>query len=146
MEQNPNQAVATRLTGPPVELILTKHLLRRAWWIAPLIVGTLGVFRGSDGAVAAAIGAAAVIANFWLSAVLLAFAAKISLALYHAAALFGFFIRLGMLTVVILGIGQVMELDRVALAISAVVCHLALLAWEAWAVAHGRERELDWAN
>lgn len=146
MEQDQNQAVATRLTGPPVELILTKHLLKRAWWIAPLIVAVLGVVRGVDGAIAAAIGAVAVIANFYISGVLLAFAAKISLALYHAAALFGFFIRLGMLTVVILGLGQVMELDRVALAIAAVVCHLALVGFEAWAVAHGRERELDWAN
>jgi len=138
--------VATRLTGPPVEMILTSHLIRRAWWIAPLIVGAMFLARGSDGAVAAAIGVVAVVANFWLSGLLLSFAAKISLGLYHAAALFGFFIRLGLLTIVILGLGTVVEMDRVALAIAAVGCHLALLGFEAWAVAQGRERELDWAN
>ena len=146
MEQDTTQAVATRLTGPPVEMILIGHLLRRAWWIAALLILGMYLFRGTDGAIAAAVGVAAVIANFWLSGLLLAFAAKISLGLYHAAALFGFFIRLGLLTAVILGISQVVELDRVALAIAAVGCHLALLGFEAWAIAQGRERELDWAN
>ncbi len=146
MEQDATQTVATRLNGPPVELILTGHLLKRAWWIAGLIIAGLFLVRGPEGAAAAAVGVVAVVANFWLAGLLLAFAAKISLALYHAAALFGFFLRLGLLTAVILGISQVVDLDRVALAIAAVGCHLALLGFEAWAVASGRERELDWAN
>ena len=72
--------------------------------------------------------------------------AKISLSLYHAAALFGFFIRLGLITITVLVITQLVDLDRLALGITLVVTYLVLLSWEAVAVAKGRERELEWIS
>ena len=66
--------------------------------------------------------------------------------LYHAAALFGFIIRLGLITVTMLIIANVTNLDRMAMGISVVVSYLVLLSWEAVAVANGAERDLEWSN
>jgi uncharacterized membrane protein YqjE len=68
------------------------------------------------------------------------------LSLYHAAALFGFFLRLGLITLAVLIISKLVELDRLALGVTVVVAYLGLLTWEAIAVTKGAERELEWTN
>ncbi len=128
-----------------VEAILARHVARRAVWVAPVLIGLFGVLRGVDGAVASAIGAAVVVGNFLLSGWMLSVAARISLALYHAAALFGFFLRLILITVSLLVLGSLTGLDRLALGLSVVAAYLVLLTWEAVAVARGEEKELDWS-
>ena len=67
-----------------------------------------------------------------------------SLALYHAAALLGFFLRLVLVAASLLLLAAATDLDRTALGLSVVVAYLVLLSWEAVAIARGRERELDW--
>jgi hypothetical protein len=104
----------------------------------------MGLFRGWDGAVAAAAGVAIVAGNFVLSGVLLSRSARVSLSLYHAAALFGFFLRLGLIMAAMFALAAAFEIDRVALGISVVVSYLVLLAWEAMSVSRGGERELEW--
>ena len=69
-----------------------------------------------------------------------------SLTLYHAAALFGFFVRLGLITLAMVLIVSVTDIDRLAMGVSAVVSYLVLLSLEAVAVAKGAERELEWTN
>ena len=86
------------------------------------------------------------VANFLLAGAILSISAKISLAVYHAAALFGFFLRLGLMVLTVLLIAQFLPIDRLAFGISAVVAYLVLLAWEAVAVSRGRERNLDWSR
>ncbi len=86
------------------------------------------------------------VGNFLLAGGMLSLAARISLGLYHAAALFGFFLRLGLVALTVLIINQLMELDRLALGVTVVVAYLVLLAWEAVAVAKGAERELEWTR
>jgi hypothetical protein len=127
-----------------VEAVLGRHTAKRAVFVLPVMALVFGLFRGWEGAVAAAVGVVIVAANFWLSGVVLSRSARISLGLYHAAALFGFFLRLGLIMVAMFAVAQVFEIDRVALGISAVVSYLALLSWEALAVAKGAERELEW--
>lgn len=127
-----------------VEAIIARHVARRALWVAPILITLFGFLRGVDGAVASAIGVAVVVGNFLLSGWMLSIAAKISLALYHAAALFGFFLRLILITVSLLVLGSLTELDRMALGLSVVAAYLVLLSLEAVAVARGKERELDW--
>ena len=61
-------------------------------------------------------------------------AARHSLAFYHAAALFGFFLRLGLITVTMIGVAALVDVDRTALGVTAVVSYLALLTWEAAAM------------
>jgi hypothetical protein len=127
-----------------VEAILGRHIAQRAVVVLPVLVAIFGLVRGWDGALAAAVGVVIVAANFWLAGLVLSRSARISLSLYHAAALFGFFLRLGLIMLAMFAIAQVFEIDRVALGISAVVSYLVLLSWEALAVAKGAERELEW--
>ena len=66
------------------------------------------------------------------------------MSLYHAAALFGFFLRLGLIMVTMYAIASVFDIDRLALGVSVVVSYMVLLSWEALSVAKGEERELEW--
>ena len=142
MDKHPAATVAPGTVD--VEAIIARHVARRALWVAPILIGLFWLLRGGDGAVASAIGVAVVVGNFLLSGWMLSIAAKISLALYHAAALFGFFLRLILITVSLLVLGSLTELDRMALGLSVVAAYLVLLSLEAVAVARGKERELDW--
>ena len=127
-----------------VEAVLAAHAARRAVWVAPPIIAFFWLFNGFDGAVASALGIGVVVLNFLASGWMLSMAAKVSLALYHAAALFGFFLRLVLITVSLLVLATLTNLDRTALGLSVIAAYLVLLTWEAVAVAQGRERELDW--
>ncbi|OFW65737.1 MAG: hypothetical protein A2Z12_09535 [Actinobacteria bacterium RBG_16_68_21] len=129
-----------------IEATLARHIVRRAAVVGPLLVGGAWVLRGSDGAVAAAIGVAVVVGNFLLSGIALSMAARISLTLYHAAALVGFLLRLVLITVVMLGVARLFDIDRVAFGVAVIVSYLVLLTLEAAAVARGRERELEWTS
>lgn len=130
----------------PVEAILARHTARRAIYVGPLMIALFWLTRGAEGAFAAAIGVVLVVGNFLLSGALLSISARISLAVYHAAALLGFFLRLGLITMTMLLITQFVDIDRMAFGISTVVVYLALVVWEAVAVAKGRERNLDWIS
>jgi hypothetical protein len=118
---------------------------RRAFWVAPPIIVIFAVWRGTLGLSSAAVGVAIVALNFVLAGLLLSKAAAISLKLYHAAALGGFFLRLTLIVLVMLLIAQVVDVDRLAMGISAVVSYLVLLSWEAVAVARGETKELEWS-
>ncbi len=105
-----------------------------------------GLIQGWSGAIAALVGVAIVVGNFLLGGWIMSRAARVSMNLYHAAALFGFLIRLGLITVTMLIIANVTDLDRMAMGISVVVSYLVLLSWEAVAVMNGAERDLEWSN
>lgn len=130
----------------PVEAILSRHTAARAIFIAPVLIGFFALASGADGALASALGVAVIVGNFLLAGIILSISARISLAVYHAAALFGFFVRLGLIMLAMLLITRLIEIDRMAFGISAVIAYLALLTWEAIAVAKGRERNLDWIS
>jgi hypothetical protein len=130
----------------PVEAIISRNMVKRAIWIAPILILVFGITGGVASAVAAGIGVAIVIANFLIGGWILSTAAGVSLTLYHAAALFGFFIRLGLITLTMLLVASVTDIDRTAMGVSAVVSYLALLSLEAIAITKGEERELEWTN
>ncbi len=130
--------------GRDVEQRMAWHTARRALVVGPALMVVMGLFRGWDGVLAAVLGTAIVAGNFLLSGVLLSRAARISLSLYHAAALLGFFLRLGLIMVAMFAVAAVFDVDRTALGISVVVSYLALLTWEAASVSRGGEKELEW--
>ena len=132
--------------NPPVdvELRLARNTVRRVVYIAPLLIGLFWLIRGWDGAWSSAIGVIVVVGNFLLAGAILSISARISLAAYHAAALIGFFLRLGLLTVTMLLIANYAPIDRLSFGITAVVTYLVLIAAETVAVAKGKERELEW--
>ncbi|HEX6221896.1 MAG TPA: ATP synthase subunit I [Acidimicrobiia bacterium] len=131
-------------TPVAVETVLARHTVARAVYVAPVLVAIFWLTRGWDGAWSAALGVGIVVANFLLAGAMLSVSAKISLAVYHAAALFGFFLRLGLMVLTVLLIAELLPIDRLAFGITAVVAYLVLLSWEAVAVSKGRERNLDW--
>lgn len=135
------------VAGPPVEAVLATHTARRAIYVGPLLIALFWVLRDVDGAIGSALGVAVVVVNFLAAGWILSISARVSLTLYHAAALFGFFVRLGLITLSVVLIATVYEdLDRMAFGISTVVAYLVLLTWEAVAVARGNERELEWTS
>src|SRR5665811_66497 len=118
----------------PVEAIIGKNIAKRSLFVAPVLALIFGLLQGWPGVVAALVGVTIVVANFLLGGYIMASAARVSLNLYHAAALFGFIIRLGLITVSMLIIANVTDLDRMALGISVIVSYLVLLSWEAVAL------------
>jgi len=124
--------------------VLARHTVARAIYVAPVLIAAFAFASGWEGAWSASLGVVIVVANFLLAGAILSISAKISLAVYHAAALFGFFLRLGLMVLTVLLIAQFVPIDRIAFGISAVVAYLVLLSWEAVAVSKGRERNLDW--
>ena len=132
------------ITQVDIESRLARHTVARAIYVGPVMIALFWILRGWDGAWSAAVGVLVVIANFLLSGAILSISARISLSAYHAAALIGFFLRLGLLTVTMLLIAEYAPIDRLAFGITAVVTYLVLIAAEAVAVAKGKERELEW--
>ena len=132
--------------GPgDIEAKIGMATAKRAVWIGPPLVLLFALWRGGQGAWSAALGVVIVAANFVLAGFVLSKAAAISLKLYHAAALVGFFLRLTLIMLVMLLIAQVIDVDRLAMGISAVVSYLVLLSWETVAVSRGETKELEWS-
>lgn len=129
-----------------VEATIARHTAQRAVFLGPVILAVFWATRGVDGLIASAIGLVIVVGNFLVAGAMLSLAARVSLSFYHAAALFGFFLRLGLITIAVLIISRLVELDRLALGVTVVVAYLGLLTWEAIAVTKGAERELEWTN
>lgn len=129
-----------------VEAQIAQNTVKRAVVVAPIVVGGFFLLRGVDGAVGASIGVGIVVAMFLMSGWMLSIAARIGLSAYHAAALIGFFLRLGLLVLAMVLITKVMDVDRFAFGIATVVAYLTLITWEAIAVSRGAERELEWIN
>lgn len=129
-----------------VEVVLARHTAMRSVIVGPVLVALFWAVRGPQGALSSGIGVLIVAGYFLLNGAMLAVAARISLVAYHAAALLGFFMRLGFIAVTMFAVAALVEIDRPALGITVVVAFLTLLAWEAVAVAQGRERELEWIS
>ena len=129
-----------------VEMTLARHIVARAVYVAPVLIGLFWMTRGTEGAWSSSLGVAVIIGNFLLAGWLLSISARISLQVYHAAAVVGFFLRLGLLTVTVLIVTWLVPLDRLAFGITAIVSYLVLIGAETVAVAKGRERELEWTE
>jgi hypothetical protein len=129
-----------------IELSLARDIVKRVLIVGPIAVGIAWAIRGPEGALAAAIGVAIVVANFLLSGWILSRALKISLSVYHAAALFGFLLRLALIAAAMFAVAALFEVDRYAMGITAVGSYLVLLTLEAVAMTRNTEREPEWTN
>ncbi|HUO47080.1 MAG TPA: hypothetical protein VM470_09660 [Acidimicrobiia bacterium] len=129
-----------------IEAILARHTVKRVVLVGPVLIAMFWMLRGTEGGIAAAVGVALVVVNFLLAGAIMSLAARLSLAMYHAAALLGFALRLGLITVTMLVVARLFEIDRLAFGLTAVTAYLVLIGWEAVAVARGKERELEWTK
>ena len=114
---------------------IARHLARRAVLVAPvfLLVGVLG--WGLDGLLSSALALVLVAVNFRLGAAIITRAAQISINALYGAVLGGYVVRLALMTAGVLVVKAVGLLATVPFAITLLVTHLGLLAWESRHVA-----------
>lgn len=126
----PVQPLATRDLGPAPEPEIIRDIARRCLMALPvaLLVGFVG-WR-VEGLTAVAIALVVVLANFAGAAALQAWAARISLGLVMGVALFGFVIRLAIVSAIVWFIGDQPWVEPMPLALALIIGHLGLLIWE----------------
>jgi hypothetical protein len=126
----PAPTLVTRLDGPAPEAQVARDMVRRALPLIPLLLLVDALGWGVPGVCAGAYAIVIVLANLSLSAALLAYAARISLALVMAAAMFGFLVRLGLIFLAVLAVKDASWINLWALGLTLIVTHLGLLFWE----------------
>lgn len=119
----------SRLASAP-EGAIALDMARRAVPLVTVPVGLGALIWGWSGVASASYAVGLVVLNFLVSAWLLATSARISYALLMAAALFGYLLRLAMITTAVLAVQDAGWVEPVALGLTLVVTHLGLLAWE----------------
>ena len=126
---NPS-VLTSRDLGPAPERAVARDIVKHGAYALP--VALLIAFVGWDTAGLASVGFAAglVLLNFWLAAVLMGWAARISLGLLMAVSLFGFLVRIGLISVAVLAVRGQAWVEPAPLGVTLVVAHLGLLFWE----------------
>jgi hypothetical protein len=115
---------------PNVEHELARDMIVRVLPVLPLVVLVAWIARGGDGALSAAFGIGLVLANLVLSAVLLAWAARVSPYVLMATALGGFIVRMALVGVALYAVKDRSWVDLPVLAVTVLVTHLGMLFWE----------------
>jgi hypothetical protein len=118
------------LEGPAVEQQVAWDLIRRGALVAPVLLAAAALGWGLNGALSSGYAVGLVLANFALSASLLAWSARLSLAALMVAALGGYVVRLALITVAVLAVIHQSWMEVIPLAFTLVVTHLGLLVWE----------------
>lgn len=122
--------MSTRDLGPAPEPVLALDMAKRAVPFAPIAVAVCALIWGGAGAASAAYAVAVVLANLALAAWMLSTAARISYGLLMGAALFGFLLRLALVSAAVLLVKDAGWVEPLALGLTLVVAHLGLLFWE----------------
>jgi ATP synthase protein I len=123
-----------------------RELVRRAVPFVPvalLVAYSLGALaHGSGAGWSAALGVAVVTANFVASALSIAWAAGISPTLVFAVALGGFFMRMVVIVIVLVGLNTLSWFSPAAFALSVVPATIVLLVFEARVLSGRMQAEL----
>jgi hypothetical protein len=125
----PTAATADALGVDP-ERQVARDMARRGLPLAPVPIVLCGLVWGWAGAASAAFAVTLVIANFAAAAWMLATAARINYALLMGVALFGYLLRLALISVAVLAVRDASWVEPVALGLTLVASHLGLLIWE----------------
>jgi hypothetical protein len=126
----PVNPMLARMDGPSPAMEVAVDIVKRGLWITPVFVLIGAAIWGADGAASVAYALAIVLANFALSAALIAWSSRISLALLMGAVLFGFLIRLAIIFLAVMLVKDASWMNLVALGLTIIVTHLGLLFWE----------------
>ena len=116
--------------APPVERTLALDMVKHAIWAGPVLVAVGAAIWGWAGATSVAFGMALVLANLLISAVALGWAARTSMAMLLGVSLFGYLVRLGLITLAVLLVKDQSWVKLVPLGLTVIVTHLGLLFWE----------------
>ena len=126
----PADVLTTRFEGPAPEVAVSTDMIKRGLLVGPLLVAVCAVIWGADGAWSALYGIGIVLANFALSAGMIALAARVSVGLMTGATLFGYLIRLGLIFLAVWLVKDAGWISLPALGSTIIVTHLGLLFWE----------------
>ena len=127
---------------PPVELQMARSIVRRAVVLGPVMLLVFGLMRGLDGLVAAATAVAIVTGYYLLTGSMLSWLARVSLGAYHAGALLGFILRLGLIAATMWAVISLFEIDRTALGLAVIATYVGLLVWEAATLGRNKGRRV----
>ena len=130
MTTNTSSPLALAMEGRAPEVSISRHMVRRGVFAAPVLMAVCATFAGSRGAVSCAFAIALVLANFSLAAGSIAVTARISLGLMMATALFGYLIRLALIGVAVYLVRDASWGSIPSLGGTIIVTHLGLLMWE----------------
>jgi hypothetical protein len=112
------------------EKSIVSDMLLRGLKVSPAWLALSLVFWGVNGLASSAYGLGLIFANFVFAAAFLTWAGRISVAALMFAALGGFIVRLGFLTVAVIAFSKIGVFAPIPLAITIIVSHLGLLVWE----------------
>jgi hypothetical protein len=126
----PADVLTTRFEGPAPEVAVSSDMIKRGLLVGPVLVAVCAVIWGADGAWSALYGIGIVLANFAMSAGLIAMAARISVGLMMGVTLFGYLIRLGLIFLAVWLVKDAGWISLPALGSTIIVTHLGLLFWE----------------
>lgn len=121
---------AARDLGPAPERQVARDLIKRGAMALPVAMLLGLVFWGTRGLLSVGYAAALIMVNFWVAAMLLGWAARISLGLVMGVALFGFLIRMAVISAAVLLVKDQWWVVPVPLGATLVVTQLGLLFWE----------------
>ena len=127
---------------PPVELQMAQSIVRRAVVVGPIMLLAFGLVRGFGGLVAAAVGVVIVTGYYLLTGSMLSWLARVSLGAYHAGALLGFILRLGLIAATMWAVISLFEVDRTALGLAVIATYLGLLLWEVAVLGRNKGRRV----
>ena len=125
---SPSEAAA--LNMPPVERDVVIDMFRRALPVAPVLILLASLGWGIHGGLSAAYAIVLVLVNFALSATIIWWGAKTSLALLMGAVMFGYLARLALITVAVLAVKDMAWVELIPLGFTLIITHLGLLIWE----------------
>lgn len=125
-----SSAFVMPVPGPAVEQAIGRDLARRALLVTPAVVLAAGLLRASAGALGALLALLVVAGSFLSSAAAVTWAARISMATVAAVALGGYVVRLGVISLIGVGVRQLSFVDFPTFGVVLVVGYLGVLVWE----------------
>ncbi len=109
---------------------IARDMARRLLLLSPVLLVVSGLIWGPNGALSSAFAIALVTLNFLAAAGLMTWGAKISSEALMGAVMFGYILRLAVITVAVLLIKDLSWVELVPLGLTLVVAHLGILIWE----------------
>jgi len=121
--------VTSAITVSP-EREVARDMARRLLMISPAVLVVCGLIWGADGVASSAFALVLVALNFLAAAGLMTWGARTSPAALMGAVLFGYILRLAVMTVAVLVVKDLGWVEIVPLALTLGFAHLGVLIWE----------------
>jgi len=120
----------TPVAGPAPELDVAWDLARHALPVALILIAVSALGWQVDGVLTSTFAVGVVVLNFLAAAALMAWAARISLAMLMAAVLIGFAVRMGIILFALFAVRDESWVIMPLLGFTLLTAHLGLLFWE----------------